>query len=213
MNMPDVNGDDRGARGIRAAAVERQIVGAAHRLFLESGYVGTTIEAIASEAGVAIQTIYNVVGPKSAILSRVLDLAASGPEAPRPVVEFMAVRAGATASSTAVVEMLADWFVEVHVRTGPIFRLIHTAAAVDPEIAQLESQRALRRLENYGLAAAEIAKRDSLRSGMSVEEAAAAIWSIGHPDTFRFFVEDAGWSVDAYRAWVVVTLRGVLLAV
>ena len=40
------------------------IVEAASRLFLESGYHATSIGQIATEAGVAVQTIYNTIGSK-----------------------------------------------------------------------------------------------------------------------------------------------------
>ena len=47
---------------IAAEETQRVIVEAASRLFLEHGYHATSIGSIASEAGVAVQTIYNAVG-------------------------------------------------------------------------------------------------------------------------------------------------------
>ena len=52
----------------QAEATRKMIVSAAQSLFLEHGYTGTTIEAIAEQAGVATSTVYAVFGSKRGIL-------------------------------------------------------------------------------------------------------------------------------------------------
>jgi hypothetical protein len=49
-----------------------------------------------------------------------------------------------------------------------------------------------------------------LTSGLSDEEAAAVIWSIGHPDTYRFLVHDQEWTPERYREWMVTSLTAAL---
>src|SRR5689334_18601337 len=75
------------ARRERARATRRRIREAAARLFVEHGYLATTIEAIAVEAGVAVQTVYFVFGNKRAMLAEALDVATAGDDAPVPVAE------------------------------------------------------------------------------------------------------------------------------
>ena len=41
---------------------------------------------------------------------------------------------------------------------------------------------------------------------MTDDQAAATIWTLGHPTAYRSLVIDESWSPDAYRAW----LRGAL---
>lgn len=197
-------------QGISADTSER-IADAAERLFLSRGYVGTTITAIAGEAGVVVQTIYNAVGGKAAVLNLVLDRTVSGPEAPRPVQQFMQERTRDLATAGEVVEVIADWFAEVHPRTADLFRLIREAAAVDPEVAVLENEREQRRLSNYELAAAVLVDKGS-GTRLEAKEIAAVIWAMGHPGVFRRLVLDEGWSIDRYRAWLADTLRGALSA-
>jgi len=48
---------------------------AAHRLFTTKGYLATSIEDIAAEAGVARPTVFSAVGPKPVILRTVVDQA------------------------------------------------------------------------------------------------------------------------------------------
>jgi AcrR family transcriptional regulator len=61
-------------RELQAAATRRDILAAARRLFAERGYDATTMVAIAEAAGSAVQTIYDSVGPKRAILLALLDV-------------------------------------------------------------------------------------------------------------------------------------------
>src|SRR5690349_9272092 len=76
-------GDRRRTRGERLAqASRREILEAAHRLFVERGYVATSVPAIAAEAGVAVQTIYNTVGSKREVLGGVVELTVRGPDHP-----------------------------------------------------------------------------------------------------------------------------------
>ena len=58
----------------KAAETRRQIVRAARRLFVDSGYAGTTVEAIAAEAGVALATVYKAFGTKAAIARELNEL-------------------------------------------------------------------------------------------------------------------------------------------
>src|SRR5260370_17833852 len=62
----------RTPRRPRAQATRRRIRDAARRLFVERGYVATTIEAIAGEAGVAVPTVYLAFGTKPALLAALL---------------------------------------------------------------------------------------------------------------------------------------------
>ncbi|HAP88422.1 MAG TPA: TetR/AcrR family transcriptional regulator, partial [Arthrobacter bacterium] len=49
-----------------------------------------------------------------------------------------------------------------------------------------------------------------LQSGMSDAGAAAAIWSLGHPQAYRTMVGEAGWTVQAYRDWLKRSLGAAL---
>lgn len=197
-------------RTLQAAGTREAIVEAAGRLFAADGYVRTTIDGIAAESGVAVQTVYNSVGNKAALLSAVLDSAAAGPGAQAGVLDFMRERTRQAADLDALINMLADWFAEVHPRTAGINAVIARAAAVDEAAAQLEKDRAHQRLRRYEEAAAAARARGGLSSGMSDAEGAAAIWSLGHPQTYRALVQDAGWSVAAYREWIAKALAAAL---
>jgi AcrR family transcriptional regulator len=194
-----------------AEETQRVIVEAASRLFLEHGYNATSIGRIASEAGVAVQTIYNAVGSKRDLLSRVLDFAAAGERAPVPVPQFMREQAEADPDPRRIIAQLVEFWRSALPRAAPVFRIIREAAAADPEIAALERNRSGRRLRNYRQAAQLLADRDALRPGMTIDGAAAAIFAIGHPETYRALVLDGEWDENGWAKWLQATLEAALL--
>lgn len=205
--MPSANN----RRQIAAEATQRSIVEAASRLFLAHGYNATSVSQIAAEAGVAIQTIYNAVGSKRDVLSRVLDFAAAGERSPVPVPQFMREQAEAEPDPRKIIAQLVAFWRGALPRTAPVFRIIREAAAADPEIAALERSRAAQRLRNYRQAATLIAQRGALRNTITVDQAAASIFAIGHSDAYRALVLDGDWHDDAWASWVQATLENALL--
>jgi AcrR family transcriptional regulator len=205
-------GPGKTRRQIGAEATQRTIVEAATRLFLEHGYHATSIGAVAREAGVAVQTIYNSIGSKHDLLSRVLDFAAAGERAPTPVPAFMSEQAEREPDPHRIIDQLVEFWRGGLARTAPVFQVIRQAAAVDPQVAELERQRAEQRLRNYGHAARVLDERGALRPGLSRDDAAAAIFAIGHPDLYRFLVLEEGWEPERWAEWVRRRLYAVLLA-
>jgi AcrR family transcriptional regulator len=196
---------------LAAEETQRVIIEAASRLFLEHGYHATSISRIAAEAGVAVQTIYNAVGSKRELLSRVLDFAAAGEGAPVPVSQFMRERAESEPDPRRIIAQLVEFWRGALPRTAPVFRIIREAAAADPEIAVLERGRAAQRLDNYRAAAQLLADRKALRPGITIDGAAAAIFAIGHPEIYRGLVLDGDWDDDAWANWLQATLEAALL--
>ena len=187
------------------------IVQTATRLFLNRGYNATSIVQIAAEAGVAVQTIYNSVGSKRDLLSRVLDHAAAGERAPVPVPEFMREHAERESDPRRIVEQLVEFWGGALPRTAPVFRVIREAAAVDPDAAALERARAAERLRNYETAGALLRRRGALRDGLSVEQAAATMFAVGHPEIYRALVLEGNWDERRWATWARTTLTAALL--
>jgi AcrR family transcriptional regulator len=204
--------DRKNRRALAAEETQEAIVEAAQALFVERGYQATTIADIARASGVAVQTVYNAVGSKRAVLERVLNQEASGPQAPTPVPVFMRERAEQARSGRELLGLLADLWAGTLPRTAPVFAVIREAAAVDPKMAEFERDRAAQRLRNYQHAGTTLRDRGWLRDGVSSSDAAATIFAIGHPEVFRALVLEAGWSVERFCAWALERLCDALLA-
>jgi AcrR family transcriptional regulator len=207
----DVNPVDRPSLAeLKAEATRRAIVEAAAELFRERGYRSTTMEAIAHAAGVAVQTLYNSLGSKAAILSRVLDVAIVGDHDDVPLLARVGSRIGDVTDPRLLVADLVATAATIHERTAWIFHVIATAVD-DPEIAVLQRRNEEQRLQGYTFAAEQLRSRRGLRPGLSVEDAAARIWTIANPQTYRFLVAERGWSRERYRTWLEEALAATLL--
>src|ERR687886_2924675 len=74
-------------RRAQAEATRRDILDAAQTLFEANGYAATTMADIATEAGVALKTVYLAFETKSGVLRALWHLALRGDEDPAPVPE------------------------------------------------------------------------------------------------------------------------------
>jgi len=199
-------------REAAAEALRAEIVASAAKLFDEQGFQKTSINAIAAEADVAVQTIYNSIGSKSDVLLAVLDHAVAGPLAPQPVPQLMRERAAAAEHPREIIEQLVQFWAGGALRRAiPVMRVIEQAAAVDPRMRKFADERAAKRLSNYGQPAKMLADRGALRDGVSIREAAATIFAVGHPDMFDLLVNRGGWTVTAWSRWAEETICTALL--
>lgn len=63
----------------RSEATQKTIITAARRLFLSQGYVGTTLDAVAEQAGVTKRTVYGYFPDKRALFKGVIEDAVGDP--------------------------------------------------------------------------------------------------------------------------------------
>src|SRR5512135_3161620 len=86
----DVNPRRRYHSPLRAEQAEQtrgRILLAARRLFVQQGFAGTTVAAVAHAAGVSSDTIYASLGGKRGLLEGVLERAISGLDDPSSLPE------------------------------------------------------------------------------------------------------------------------------
>src|SRR3982074_172775 len=84
---------DSPRRRDQAAATRREILEAAQPLFERQGYAATTMAAIASEAGVALKTVYVAFETKSGLLRALWNLLLRGDRDDVPVAQQQWYRA------------------------------------------------------------------------------------------------------------------------
>jgi AcrR family transcriptional regulator len=169
-------------------------------MFTEKGWAATGMRDIAREAGVATETVYAHFSSKTGLLQQTIDVAVVGDDAPvamadRP--EFAAIGQGSRAQRVAVA---AHVTAEVHGRTGRFARVLREAAPTDASIAEmLRSTRERQRLD--------IASGVELLLGRPPTELELdGAWATLSPEMYLLLVEDSGWTVEQYRAWVAEML-------
>jgi AcrR family transcriptional regulator len=206
---------DATRRQAQAAQTRQDILAAAQRLFLERGYAGTTLAAIAKAAGVVVETIYRAYGSKAELFKAVVRAAVAGgaDRAQVPVEQRPAIAAViAEPDPHRQLELYAATQPGIHARAGPLLRVLIGAAAADPELAQLWTQIEDERRNGLARLAGLLADRGALRAGLSVEEARDLLWTLNSLAVHDLLVLRCGWSPERYRDWLAGALAQELLA-
>ncbi len=203
VNPPDPNKRRYDASQRRAAATTTRtsILAAARTLFIERGYVATTMAAIADFAGVALDTVYASVGPKPQLFRLLIESAISGEQRPVPAEERGYVQAiRAAEDPSAKIHLYAHAVAEIQSRLAPLFRVLQEAARSEPELAMLWTEISDRRAANMRLFVADVAGAGpSLPDGLSTDEAADLIWATNGPEFFLLLVEERGWTIERFE--------------
>jgi TetR/AcrR family transcriptional regulator of autoinduction and epiphytic fitness len=210
----DVKGSPPRSRNERAAATRRTVVDAAYRLFCDGGYAATTMELIASSAGVAVQTVYYVFRTKAQLLQEVVEVAAAGEHDPVPVIERPWMReAMASPDAHRALAVSIEHGVDIYARVAPLNPALAVAAAADPQVAAFRARIAGTRRRGMSAMVSGFSERRQLRSGVTVERATDVMFVVISHETYLGLTHDAGWSLPEYKAWLFQTISQQLLAV
>ncbi len=202
--MAKKRGYDSSSRKIAARATHQAIVDAARSVFLDKGYAGATMPAIAHIAGVALDTVYATVGKKPALFRLLIEMAISGADSAVPAEErdyVQAIRAETDAAGK--LRIYAAALRNIQQRLAPLFRVLQGAAPLDPQLAVLWKNISERRAKNMRLFAADLAATGRLRSHLSVAKAADIIWTMNSPEFYLLLVEERGWSPNEFEDWLM----------
>jgi len=183
-------------------------VEAGRSLFLSRGYGGTTIEAIAGEAGVAVQTVYAVFGSKPHILSSVLDVAVAGHDSPAALLDREAVRAiGLEPDAGRRVRMFAALMRDVQGRTAAVAQVAREASTTDPEMAQMWHVMQDNRAQEMAEAARSLVGPAGVVKAGPLDEIRDVLWVLCSPEVHQLFVAERLWTPERYEEWLVAAIE------
>jgi AcrR family transcriptional regulator len=196
----------------QAASTRLAILRAAGRLFVEHGYVPTSIEAIAEAAGVSRATVFNSVGGKATILKAAYDIALVGDDAPVALPDRPESRAVmARTDPAAFLDGYAGIMTDVHSRLAPIYEAVRGAASADTDAREVWEKVVAERLGGARNVVAGVRARGGLRVGLDPGPAADAVWVLNDPGLYHLLVNQRGWAPPAFRDWLSAALRWQLM--
>ena len=204
---------DSPRRREQAAATRRDILEAAQQLFERQGFAATKMAEIASEAGVALKTVYAAFETKSGVLRALWHTLLRGDEDDVPV-------------------MAREWYLEVlnepdpqrqlrlnarnaravKQRIAPLLDVIRHAAPLDAETAALWGRIQSDFYENQGAIVTSLSERGALAPGLDVARASDILWTLNHPDLWQLLVAQRGWTAEQWEQWFADTSCAQLLA-
>lgn len=174
----------------QAEETRRRILAAARTLFVAEGYGHTTIDAIARQSGVAVQTVYAAFGSKGAMLIALLDQLAVDADLSR-------LQKGLAAASGDPRRQLREAVAftgRLYAAGFDLIDLARTVSGVEPELARMWHAGEQRRYEADAKLVAAWARDGALRPGLSARAATDLLWALSGPDAFRLLVKERGWS-------------------
>jgi TetR/AcrR family transcriptional regulator of autoinduction and epiphytic fitness len=195
-------------------ATRRRIIEAALARFRDEGYAATTMETIAADAGVAVQTVYFTFHTKAELLLASVTVAGGDPDAPEdPVERAWFGRVMAAASGARRLALIVELGNEIYVRVGPLLPAVRAAASADPGVDIAWQGLAARRRKGMREVVDVFARRGELRPGLDPVLALDLLFGIHRSETYLAFTDECGWSIERYKAWQFATLARLLLSV
>ena len=203
IEVRDVKSPAGSLRAEQAAVTTRRILDAARRAFADAGYAATTLREIASDAGVAVQTVYAVFGSKANILGALRQSVVTDPAASEAY--------SAALTATVPDEALRSFARSIRLRWEAghdIVMIDMNAAAADQEIrAQVGAANAMR---SRGIA--RLAGRlGELESGLDPRRVEALLDALTLTLLYEQLVSKHGWTADDYQSWLAAALRREIL--
>jgi AcrR family transcriptional regulator len=193
-------------REVAAAETRREILRAARQLFAAHGYPGTSLQQIAEESGVAVQTIYSSVGSKAALALALNDLIDE---------EAGVAQLGAgVLAETDPPKMIAKAIHltrQLNERCGDLIQALLSAELAEPEVAAAVADGMRRHESGLRAMTQRLGALGALRAGTTPERAAAAFAMMTSPASWQQLTQRADWTFDQSEAWLTESLTQLLL--
>ncbi len=204
---------DSTRRQAQAGETRRRILRAARKLFMERGYAGASMPAVAAEAGVAMQSIYAIFKNKRKILVSLFNVSsATGDEENVPMLQ----RAGPQAVSQErdqrrQLQMFARIVADNLTGAAPVSEIMADAARTERDIQKILQRLNVQRLQHMTAAVEQIASNGPFREEMDPASATDLVWTLTSPEVFLLLTRDRGWSKEKYADWLAGALTRMLL--
>lgn len=201
----------RTRRADKALQTHRRIVDAATRLFLERGYVATTIDAIAEAADVAVETVYARFGSKTNVMVAVKEAVVTEgggiPLQERPELGTLAAETDQR-QQLQIAAALSRGMLE---RISPVYAALRDAAAADGALQESLTTEISRRRDFQRTLVDLVGSRGPLREGLSLDQAADTYSALANPETFLLLTTHHGWTASQFQTWLADSLQRLLL--
>jgi AcrR family transcriptional regulator len=193
-------------RAEQAAQTRRRILDAAARVFEEQGFAAARIDDIASQAGLAVPTVYKVFANKVNLLLGALNQAMTGDDAGSIDQQAWFLEQLDEPDPAVQLQLIARNARRIYERAGRLLNVLRAAAPLDPALDQAWNGIAAQRLERGRRTAKSLAAKATEPLLVSREEAAVTLWVLTDPELFTTYT-GSNRSAHQYEAWLADILQ------
>lgn len=195
-----------------ARATRQRIRDAAVELFLQHGFVATTMKQVAARAGVAERTVYTAYATKADLFRDAVDVALVGDELPVPVLDRDEMRAAmAERDGRRSLEQVVAYNVAIGERAHDLVMVGELSSGADQDMRRFSQDGSRAMAAGLGVLATALADHGSLRSDVDVDRAADILFFYLSPYTHHVLRRLRGWTVEELSDWILDALVRELL--
>ncbi len=193
-------------RAQQAEATRREILAAARRLFVRHGYADTTVAAIAADAGVSVQTIYDRVGSKAALVSQLNDLIDE-----TAGVREIAAEIPVGTDPAALVAIPARITRRIFDTNGDITRVVWGTEKAHAEFDAVREEGTRRHRAGLRMIVDRLGAIGAPLRDPDLDRVTDTIAILAQPETWITLMDRYGWDLGAVEAWVIEATRRLVL--
>jgi AcrR family transcriptional regulator len=199
-------------REASARLTRARIIAAATERFLAHGYSGTTMRAVATDAGVALPTVELAFRTKAGLLKTVIDVAIAGDDEHVTMLDRQwAAHAESTADPAGFIAAFAEQLTASAARAAGLTAAALEAARADQDIADVAAQLISQRQVMAAWLVDGVLLRTALRAGIDRADAIDTVWTLMDPVIFCRLAEDRRWPQDQFQRWFTDVVTQFLL--
>ena len=192
----------------QAEQTRQLIADAARDAFLERGWSGTSVRAVAQAAGVSQATVFNVYGSKAGLAMSLVD---SIDEGAGDVARIVAELTAGEGDPPAQLRALIGFDRRLFEHGGAVIRVMMEGRREHPELAAAYDG-GRNRGESNRRRIFETWPASAWRDGVTLDSAADIYAMFCSVSTFDIAVNERGWTPDQLEQWWFDTLAELLLA-
>lgn len=181
-------------------------------MFLERGFAGATMRAIAGRAGVSVPTVELLFGTKGRLLKAAIDVAIAGDDEPVPVLD-RSWTGTAVESATAAdfLDVVADLITAAQQRSAGLVLALFEAASADAELTDLTAQLTTARAATAGWIVDQLVRKAPLSTNVTRQDAVDTVWILMDPAVFDRLTRRLRWTAPHYRRWLATSIARLLI--
>jgi AcrR family transcriptional regulator len=190
----------------QAQLTREEILKAARRLFAERGYSRTSVRDIAEAAGVSAQTVYDSIGSKQALVTRLNDLIDS-----EAGIASISIAAAQSSDPTVVVATSARITRSILEHCADVIHALVTGAAAEPDLEAALAEGQRRHVAGARGVIEQLRGLGALDPALSSKDAADTLAAVSDLRFALMLRESYGWSLDRIEKWIAATSKTLLL--
>ena len=194
----------------QAAQTRRRILEAAVRVLEAQGFAGTRIDDVATEAGVAVPTVYKAFTNKVNLLIGAVNQTMAGHDAAPIDQQAWFTEQLDEPDPMRQLRLIARNARRMYERAGQLLNVLRAAAPLNPDLAQAWHDIAAQRLDRSRRTATNLATKAADRLRLSRDDTALTLLALSEPELFTTYTTGHR-TPDQYEAWLADILCRSLL--